>query len=403
VTAAISVVVAAVLLCVTFVAAGRRQRRRDLLTLAPAIAELVPEGAELVPDDLLATRERLLAAGELLRSLHAEIERMHADRDEQIRAAELEQRQVTHRLRRRAKEAIDDTGAVIGERLRDVVVQVGAAAEAATATNERVAATSEAAGAMVRRARSADEAATALNESLHQVAGIANVISGIASQTRMLALNATIEAARAGTAGKGFGVVADEVKNLADTTADSTEQIAHTIATLESDVAQMGQTLAAIVQDVAEIEAAMGLLGGIADDQHEIVQQLNRTVDETMAQIEDLSEVAERLERRRADRLAANGTMRLRIPSRPEPVTAELNDLSAGGLGGTVPVGTPVAVGDAVEAALELDGAACTVGAQVVRRKDREDAIELGMRLVDVPPEAQRRIEAHLAAQLSDD
>ncbi|MFI5892017.1 methyl-accepting chemotaxis protein [Actinoplanes sp. NPDC051513] len=53
---------------------------------------------------------------------------------------------------------------------------------------------------MVRRARSADEAVTALNDSLHQVAGIAGVISEIASQTRMLALNATIEAARAGAA-----------------------------------------------------------------------------------------------------------------------------------------------------------------------------------------------------------
>jgi hypothetical protein len=93
------------------------------------------------------------------------------------------------------------------------------------ATHERVAVSSAAADAMVRRAHSADEAATALNESLHQVAGIANVISEIASQTRMLALNATIEAARAGDAGKGFAVVAGEVKNLANTTASSTEQI----------------------------------------------------------------------------------------------------------------------------------------------------------------------------------
>jgi methyl-accepting chemotaxis protein len=301
-------------------------------------------------------------------------------------------------MRRRAKEAIDDTGAVIGERLRDVVEQVGAAREAATATHERVAVTSEAARAMVRRARSADEAATTLNDSLRRVAGVASVISEIASQTRMLALNATIEAARAGAAGKGFGVVADEVKNLADTTASSTEEIAQTIGTLESDVAQMGQTLAAIVQDVGEIEAAMGLLGGIADDQDEIVQRLNRTVDATMAQIEDLSEVAERLERRRADRLAADGRVTLRTAGRPQPIAAEMTDLSAGGLGCTVAVGTPVAVGDPVRATLELNGAVFEVGAKVARRKDRDDAIELGMQLIDTSPEARQLIEAHLAA-----
>ncbi|MGX6606809.1 methyl-accepting chemotaxis protein [Micromonosporaceae bacterium Da 78-11] len=348
-------------------------------------------------------RGRLVGLSAQLSAHQAEIDRMRLDREEQIRAAETEQRQVNHRLRRRAKEAIDDTGAVIGERLRDVVTQVGAAREAADATHERVSATSEAAGAMVRRARSADEAATALNDSLRQVAGVANVISEIASQTRMLALNATIEAARAGDAGKGFAVVADEVKNLADTTASSTEEIARTIAALEADVAQMGQTLAAIVQDVGEIEAAMGLLDGIADEQHQIVQRLDHTVDATMAQIQDLSEVAERLERRRADRLAASGTVTLRATSGAGPIAGRLTDLSDGGFGCTVAIGTPIRVGDAVQADLDLDGTACTVTADVVRRKDRDDAVELGMRLTDVSADARRRIESHLAAPGDDD
>jgi methyl-accepting chemotaxis protein len=86
-------------------------------------------------------------------------------------------------------------------------------------------------------------------------------------------------------------VVADEVKNLADTTASSTEQIAATIAALEADVAQMSGTLAAIVQDVDEIEAAMGTLDGIADDQQQIVERLNGTVDATMLQMAELTAV----------------------------------------------------------------------------------------------------------------
>ncbi|WP_433384431.1 methyl-accepting chemotaxis protein [Actinoplanes sp. CA-142083] len=332
----------------------------------------------------------------LLTGSQAEIEQMRADREERIRTTEQEQRRLNGRLRRRAKEAIDDTGAVIGERLRDVVEQVGAARQAATATHERVVHTSEAAATMVRRARSADQAATALNESLHQVAGIASVISEIASQTRMLALNATIEAARAGAAGKGFAVVADEVKNLADTTADSTDKIAATIAALESDVEKMGGTLAAIVQDVGEIEHAMGLLDGIADDQFQIVERLNGTVDATMTQIQDLSEVAERLERRRADRLTASGEVVLRAASRAGQVAGELTDLSKGGFGCMVPSRTPISVGDAVQAAMTVDGAPITVAARVVRRRDLPDAMELGLELTDLSPEAQRHIEAHI-------
>ncbi|MFF5296105.1 methyl-accepting chemotaxis protein [Paractinoplanes globisporus] len=367
---------------VAYVLGARRQRGRDQRQFAAAV-EAAGYGSVEDMAGLLGERA-------------AEIEQMRADREERIRTAEQEQRQVNGRLRRRAKEAIDDTGAVIGERLRDVVEQVGAARQAAMATHERVAHTSQAAATMVRRARSADEAATALNESLHQVAGIASVISEIASQTRMLALNATIEAARAGAAGQGFAVVAGEVKNLADTTANSTEQIATTIATLEADVQQMGGTLAAIVQDVGEIEQAMGLLDGIADDQHQIVERLNSTVDATMAQIHDLSEVAERLERRRSDRLGANGEVLLRVPSRAEPVAGRLTDLSTGGLGCAVPSRTPLSVGDKAHAAATVDGMSITVGTHVARRRDLGDEVELGLELTEVSPEAQRQIEAHI-------
>jgi methyl-accepting chemotaxis protein len=381
-------VVAAAAAVTAYALGARRQRGRDARRLAADIAAAFPRDF---------TGERTIAGmSGLLTARAAEIEQMHADREERLRAAEQEQRQVNGRLRRRAKEAIDDTGAVIGERLRDVVEQVGAARQAATATHERVARTSEAAATMVRRARSADEAATALNESLHQVAGIAGVISEIASQTRMLALNATIEAARAGAAGKGFAVVADEVKSLADTTAESTDKIAATIAALEADVQQMGGTLTAIVQDVGEIEQAMGLLDGIADDQHQIVERLNVTVDATMTQIADLSEVADRLDRRRADRLAASGEIQLRVPTRAGQVTGRLIDLSNGGIGLTVPSRTPIRVGEQARAELTVDGVPIHASVQVVRRRERGDEAELGLAVTDLPTEAKRQIEGHL-------
>jgi methyl-accepting chemotaxis protein len=380
---------------------GRRQARRYLRAL---LADLPPaEAGEAAPDGLAALRARIAGVGARAGEQEEQLRQSRLDLEEQVRAADQEQRRANHRLRRGAKEAIDDTGTVIRERLRDVVEQVGAARDAADATHERITVTTEAARGMVRRARGADEAATALNASLQQVAGIAGVITEIASQTRMLALNATIEAARAGAAGKGFAVVAGEVKNLADTTAQSTEQIASTVAALEADVMQMGETLAAIVRDVDGIESAMGLLGGISDDQHQIVQQLNQTVDETMARIEDLSEVAERLERRRAYRLSASGTLTLHLADRGGAISAQLTDLSTGGVGCTVPLSTPIRVGDAVRTTVTVQGTRREVGARVVRRSDRAGDAELGLQFVDVDPDTVRLIKAHQDAADDED
>ncbi|GAA2683865.1 hypothetical protein Apa02nite_000670 [Actinoplanes palleronii] len=348
------------------------------------------------PDTLASARLMIAELGEALRQRDAEIERMLADRAEQAQATALAQKQNNQRLRRRAKEAIDGTAAVIGTKLEDVVVQVGAARDAAAATHERVTVTNDAAEALGRRALSADEAATALNASLRQVAGIASVISGIASQTRLLALNATIEAVRAGDAGSGFAVVADEVKSLADTTATSTEQITRTIAALESDVAQMGQTLSAIIHDVGDIEDTMRQLGGIADQQHAIVQQLHRSVDATMAQIGDLSDVAERLERRRHDRLNAEGTVRLRVPSRPTPVDAQVVDLSSDGLGCTVPADVRVAIGDVVRTEFTMDGLGGSAEAKVMRRTVRDGLIEIGLQFQDLPTTTRNAIDSYL-------
>ncbi|SEM94350.1 methyl-accepting chemotaxis protein [Sphingomonas gellani] len=69
-----------------------------------------------------------------------------------------------------------------------------------------------------------EERGAALEQTMEDVAGIVGAISGIAKQTNLLALNATIEAARAGVAGRGFGVVAGEVKKLAGDTRQAAER-----------------------------------------------------------------------------------------------------------------------------------------------------------------------------------
>lgn len=115
-----------------------------------------------------------------------------------------------------------------------------------------------------------------LNQSSLQIGNIVSVINDIADQTNLLALNAAIEAARAGEQGRGFAVVADEVRSLAEKTTKATKEIAEMIKTIQE---KTGGVMSSMQDGTVQVEEGVKLAGEAGEALKEIVATVNRASD----------------------------------------------------------------------------------------------------------------------------
>ncbi|WP_236232915.1 methyl-accepting chemotaxis protein [Pseudomonas tohonis] len=246
-------------------------------------------------DDLAQIAEALNAALAQLRSslegvnlesrqLGGTVQQLNAQAQDTLTSVEQQQGQVSQIAA--AAHELAATAQSVAESCEGAAQDAQQTREIAMQSNQRSARTGASMRELSTRLGDTVSALQQLRDQAQQINRVVDVIKGIAEQTNLLALNAAIEAARAGEQGRGFAVVADEVRSLSQRTQDSTQEIGDTVASLQGVV---GQAVTLMEAAFKQAEGDVGSVLSMGEDLSGIADAVQR-VSDRLAQIATAAE-----------------------------------------------------------------------------------------------------------------
>jgi methyl-accepting chemotaxis protein len=240
----------------------RRAMLTELATSLDRQVKAVAESVDTAAQDLLKTAHSMQSVSDGART--------EADKASQVSKVATEQAVTVSQATSQLDSAVGEIGSRVQESSK-------ISQEAVTQIRE--------AGAIVRT----------LSEASAEIGKVVALIQAIAEQTNLLALNATIEAARAGEAGRGFAVVASEVKSLATQTAKATEEISGRINAVVGATGQAVTAIDDVGKTIARVSEIAATIAAAVEEQSATTSEISRAIGETTRQTESMATSLERL------------------------------------------------------------------------------------------------------------